>query len=113
MQTSKYPEHTIATIEDFRACNWKAATVDEDFGCMSAQLSSLARKALDDGHLSEAKILWLLADASSMILSPESINTPFRPMMEMGDKRTAVPDDFSLSDVELFSEIYKEIEIPC
>ncbi len=112
MRTSKFPDDTIATIEDFRACNWMAAVIDENLSCMSAQLSSLAKIALDEGLLSKAKILWLLADASSMLLNPESINTPFRPMMEMGDRRTAVPDDFAPSDVELFSEIYKEIELP-
>ncbi len=45
-----------------------------------------------------------------MMLRPKSINEPFKPIMELGDKRSALPDDFSEADIIFFSDIVEEID---
>ena len=46
-----------------------------------------------------------------MMLNPKSINKPFKPIMEFGDKRSAMPQYFSEADTVLFSQIVEEIYI--
>ena len=42
-------------------------------------LSTAARGAIEQGRNEHGKVLWLLADACSMMLSPSSPNEPFKP----------------------------------
>ena len=60
--------------------------------------------------MSEGKVLWLLADACSMMLNPGSANEPFKPIMVMNGKRSSLPEDFQQSDVELFSLVAEEVD---
>jgi hypothetical protein len=57
-------------------------------------------------------MLWLLADACSMMLRPASRNEPFKPFGVIDGKRSALPEDFQESDVVLFSQIIEEIDNP-
>ena len=79
---------------------------------MWQQLSSRARKATEEGNLEAGKVLWLLADACSMMLKPNSLNEPFVPFMVMDGKRSALPEDFNNEDIEFFSQIIALIDEP-
>jgi hypothetical protein len=61
---------------------------------------------------SEGKVLWLLADACSMMLKPSSHNEPFAPFMVMEGKRSVIPKDFQPEDIAFFAEIVDEITEP-
>lgn len=77
---------------------------------MWQSLSAAARSAIEGGKASERKVLWLLADACSMMINPGSANEPFKPFMVMDGKRSSLPEDFGESDVELFSLIAEELD---
>jgi hypothetical protein len=70
-----YPEDTVATIEDFKSSRWKIAVFAEPgqavYPAVWDRLSNTARDALAEGKSAESKVLWLLADACSMMLKPK------------------------------------------
>lgn len=72
--------------------------------------SAAARAALDEGNDERGKVLWLLADACSMMLLPSSQNEPFKPFMVMGGQRSVIPDDLSESDITFYAEIIDAID---
>jgi len=108
----RYPEDIEISIEDFRNSDWLAAITHadrEEYSSLWQSLSSAAGQAVKDGKFKEGKALWLLADACSMMLKPSSLNEPFKPFMVMDGKRSALPEDFLPSDLEIFSQIVEEI----
>ena len=101
----RYPENTDITLDDFKKCGWLKALGEahrEGYSSMWQALSAAARQASEDQQLSEGKVLWLLADACSMMLKPASLNEPFAPFMVMDGKRSALPEDFKSDDVVFF-----------
>ncbi|UFS57220.1 DUF4209 domain-containing protein [Comamonadaceae bacterium M7527] len=72
-------------------------------------LSTAAAAALDEGRPTEAKALWLVADAASMMLKPKSVNEPFAPMTVFGDRRSAIASDFTPNDVAIFAAVATEV----
>jgi len=110
----RYPQDLTVGIDDFRRSNWKSAIASserEGYSSMWQSLSAAARPAIEAGKVSEGKVLWLLADACSMMLNPGSANEPFKPIMTMTDgRRSCLPEDFQQSDVELFSQIAEEVD---
>lgn len=111
----RYPDGTTANIEDFRRSNWKTAigakTRDGYSGFWQA-LSAAARTAVNDGRASEGRVLWLLADACSMMVNPNSTNAPFKPLMTTSAGRSATPEDFPAPDVDLLAQISEEVSDP-
>lgn len=111
----RYPEQTIATIESLRNCGWREALASGDregYSSMWQSLSAAARTAIEKGLLQEGKSLWLLADACSMMLSPSSINQPFKSFMVMNGRRSSLPIDFQREDVDLFAAFAEEVDDP-
>jgi hypothetical protein len=110
----RYPKDLTVGIEDFRHSNWKSAIASserEGYSSMWQSLSAAAKSAIEAGRISEGKVLWLLADACSMMLNPRSANEPFKPIMAMTNgRRSALPEDFQQSDIELFSQIVQEVD---
>lgn len=109
----RYPEDLPVNPDDFRRSNWKAVLEScryEGYSEMWRALSSAARQAMEDGNAVKGKALWLLADACSMMLNPGSINEPFKPLMVMGGRRTALPEDFQEEDVKFFAQIVEDID---
>jgi hypothetical protein len=110
---NRYPQDLIVRIDDFRRSGWKEAIASGDrkeYDGMQQSLSSAARSAIDGGKASEGKVLWLLADTCSMMLTPGSINEPFKPFFVMNGKRSPIPEDFKPADIELFSLIAAEVD---
>ncbi|MDD2542378.1 MAG: DUF4209 domain-containing protein [Desulfuromonadaceae bacterium] len=110
---TRYPENTVADLDSFRgaACNLVISALDrEGYSSMWQSLSKAANEAIESGKVSEGKVLWLLADACSMMLTPNSINEPFRPLMIMDGKRSSLPEDFQQEDIALFSQAVEEVD---
>ncbi len=113
MSDQRYSANLIVTEQDFVECNWKSALANEEregYSSMWQTFSSAARKASEDDRPSHGKALWLLADACSMMLSPKSLNEPFRPFMVIEGRRSVVPDDLSESDIAFYAEIVDAID---
>lgn len=109
----RYPESTLATLEDFRQCRWKAAVgaaTPIRYASIWQELSKAAHAALNEGKLPESKVLWLMADACSMMLRTKSINEPFAPFTVFENRRSATPEDFQDADVALLAEIASELD---
>lgn len=113
MSDQRYSADLIVTAQDFTECSWKNALANEEregYSSMWQAFSSAARKASEDDRPSHGKVLWLLADACSMMLSPKSLNEPFRPFMVIEGRRSVVPDDLSESDIAFYAEIVEVID---
>jgi len=113
MSFERYPKDLIITDDDFANCGWKdvlASTEREGYFSMWHAFSCAAKQAMEDGRQSYGKVLWLLADACSMMLSPKSINEPFKPAFIMGGKRSTIPDDFNGTEINFFSLIVDKID---
>lgn len=113
MGSERYPIDLVVSKEDFANCGWKeviASAIREGYSSMWDALSTAAKKAMDEGRQSHGKVLWLLADACSMMLNPESTNEPFKPAIMMGGKRSALPEDFTEADLNFFAEITDTID---
>jgi len=106
-------EEALLTIEDFRNSGWQevveAKRKDINRNLHSDFLSA-ASHAEEAGNNRKARCLILLGNACSMLLSPEKYNEPFKPYFEFGDRRSAIPDDFTEKDIELLSQIVKEVD---
>lgn len=105
-------EDQTLTIHDFSEC---ADTIPlegltaTDYPLMAEHFRKAAEKASNENKITYAKIFRLLHDAAGMMLTPESINEPFKPFFIMQDRRSAVPDDFLEQDVTFFSGIIDQI----
>lgn len=115
MSSERYPVDLAITNQDFVDCGWKvvlAGCAREGYSSMWQAFSAAARQAIADGKLAHGKVLWLLADACSMMLSPASTNEPFKPIAVFGDKRSVIPEDLLDTDISFFSEIVDLIDDP-
>ena len=113
MNVERYPEGLTITPQDFSGCGWREALTEsarDGYSAMWQALSFAARQAIGQGREAHSKMLWLLADACSMMLSPRGVNEPFKPFMVMGDRRSPIPDDLSKVDVDFFAKILDEID---
>lgn len=113
MSGDKYPKDLEISIDDLRESGWqKVVAAAGEYGYSSYWdfLSKDARNAIGSGKMSKGKVLWLLADACSMMLKPESINEPLQPFMVMQGRRSAIPEDFNDADLSFFEKILNEID---
>lgn len=115
MSQFRLPTDLTVSVDDFHASGWNEAlqgVMDGDISYSSlwTALSKTARSAMEDSRFAHAKVLWLLADASSMILSPERTSDPFKPFAIFHDRRSAQPEDFSHEDLLFFSQIVELID---
>lgn len=112
---TRYPADTPITREAFESSRWDEAldaAAREDYSSMWQALSTAAREAVDGRRLEQGRVLWLLADACSMMLKAESINEPFKPFMVMDGKRSALPEDLGDDEIAFLSSIYGELGDP-
>lgn len=109
----RYPKDLSVGIDDFRDSDWKSAVTSSEgkgYPGMWESLSDAAGSAIEAGKTSAGKVLWLLADACSMVLRPSSANEPFKAAMVTNVGRTPLPEDFGNLDVGLFSLIAEEVD---
>ena len=115
MSHDRYQEDLILTVEDFSGCGWKAALAGaarKDYSSMREAFANAAKQAIDEGRQAHGKALSLLANACSMMLSPDSTNEPFKPLWSDGQQRSIIPDDLSETDIAFFAEIVEIIDDP-
>ena len=113
MKNERYPLDLAISVQDFNTSDWKdsiAQATREGYSAMWQALSDAARDAIEQGRIEHGKVLWLLADACSMMLSPSSPNEPFKPFAVFHDRRSVVPDDISDSDILFFAEIVDGVD---
>lgn len=113
MSEERYPEDLTISLEDFRASGWRQAlgqAAREGYPAMWHAFSAAARSSIEQGLNEHGKVLWLLADACSMMLSPSSPNEPFKPFAVFHDRRSVIPDDFSEADILFFEEIVDVVD---
>lgn len=97
-------------LEYFDTSNWKEIidpVSNKGYSAMWMALSDAKEKAIEPNH---GKVLKLLADACSMMLSPSSINEPFKPLITFEDGNPVIPDNFSESDIQFFEEILNKVD---
>lgn len=106
-------EHNL-TFEDLLYCGWQAVmpSADDPYKAAWQGMNEASAEAAKDGYLSESRALKLLGDASSMFLRPKSLNTPFGPMAQFGNRRSALPQDFAGTDLEAISVATEFIDDP-
>ncbi len=111
----RYPIDLQLDSADFADCNWRSvlAALDSDrYSSMWQAFSRAAGDALEKGNKKQSKTFWLLADACSMMLRPQSKNEPFKPYFQMEGKRSVIPDDFTQADIEFFAGVVDSIDDP-
>lgn len=110
-QTFRPPRDTAASIEDFRASPWQAAasTMDSYFAWWNFLMTKGAQ-ATEAGQVSQAKVLWLLADACSLRMRPFDANEPLTATEVDEFRQPRGLSSFSEADIDLLTEIYPEVE---
>jgi len=102
VSAERFPVDLVVTAADFDTSGWRdvlKATAREGYSSMWQAFSAAARTAIAEGRSAHGKVLWLLADACSMMLSPGSVNEPFKPFMVMDGKRSVIADDLADADI--------------
>lgn len=113
MNNERYPQALAVSLQDFEASGWKEAIAQatrEGYAAMWQALSAAALSAIEQGRVEHGKILWLLADACSMMLSPSSPNEPFKPFAVFHDRRSVIPDDLLDTDITFFAAIVDVVD---
>ena len=103
--------------DQFIACEWKYDVQPEKHYGYSSVMRSLqecAKEKSDAGQEAQARILELLGRASSMMLTPGSLNEPFKPLFQdfQAGRRSALPEDFTTGELAFFENILNEVDEP-
>ena len=122
MSHSDNQEELVLTPEDFAGCGWKEVLAGSDrenhpsmYSAMYSAFSDAAKQPINQDQQAHGKVLSLLADACSMVLSPDSTNEPFKPFVDFrpsGGRCSVTPDDLSETDVAFFAEIVETVDDP-
>lgn len=113
MANKQFSLDSAISQKDFDECGWSnivEESKDKRLIHLSRAFYQLANNK--DHEITEAgrKILFLLSNVFSMRLQPNSINEPFQAFMQMDDgSRSALPCDFSQSDMQFLTEIVEYI----
>ena len=111
-----YVEDNFETVLDaFEDCGWEAVVNDvsyKGYASLSDALHKSATMAASEDREAHAKVLRLLGEACSMMLSPDKPNEPFEPLVRIGGSRSIVPDDFTDSEIDFFAHIVESIDKP-
>lgn len=113
MHTDRYQQGLLISVHDFTTSGWQDAIAQsqrEGYQAMWRALSTAEHEAFEQGEFKQGKVLRLLADVCSMMLSPSSPNEPFKPIIDLQDKRSAIPDDLHDSDVSFLAQIADSID---
>ena len=122
MSHSDNQEELVLTSKDFAGCGWKEVLASSDredhpsmYSAMHSAFSDTAKQSINQDRQARGKVLSLLADACSMMLSSDSTNEPFKPFVDFrasGGGRSIIPDDLSETDVAFFAEIVETVDDP-
>jgi len=115
MNNKKYPQDLVIASDDFRNSDCMSIVNNIDGNSYYDYWSFLSIKAkekIESGDLKSGKILWIIADACSMMLNPNSKNEPFKPfaVMYQTNSRSSVVDDFTNAEINFFDDILEFCE---
>lgn len=105
MTTEQTRSEELLTAADFRESGYESVLLDEECPSASQRLRSAATEADEAGEAHRCDVLSLLADVTSMMLTPGDKANPFRPLAQFGNRRSAIPTDFSDHAIAIFAEI--------
>ncbi len=107
-------DHFEEVRNAFNDCDLNAilGKVDADNYDMSRTLYGVAEQAAEEEHEHLSRALWLLADACSFVLSPDKPNDPFGPLWVGPLTRSAIPADFTESEVGFIACAVEAVEDP-
>lgn len=105
----------VYTRDQFIECGWRCDVLPEKHYGYSSVMRSLQeceKEKSDAGQEAQANILELLGRASSMKLTPGSLNDPFKPLFQdfQADTRSALPEDFTTDELAFFEIILNEVD---
>lgn len=112
MSDRGYTSDLAITLDDYKKTDISSLLVEVKMKGIEYYQEVLTRHAkanIERGSIKEGKVLWMLSDACSMMLNPESPNQPFKPWFIGGGRRSALPDDFKEEDIKFFTDILTEI----
>ncbi|TXL19201.1 hypothetical protein BMR03_15415, partial [Methylococcaceae bacterium HT2] len=98
---------------NFIACEWHFDKATENHHGYEGVMESLAIAAREKEKLGEseqAEILNLLSNATSMYLSEEDINKPFKPLLTRSNLPFLTPDAFTQDALVFFEEILPVVD---
>ena len=107
------PDGPVFTLEDLKNCGWETAVAESEGESCSSKWSALtksAEEAESQGRIQESKALALLSHLCSMMLKPENRNEPFQPVAVFTDGRSAIPDDFTLPEIDLLEQFVNNVD---
>lgn len=111
----RYPRDTALSPQDVDTCGWKdivGTAAGPDYAYLWIPLATAAQQASHEGRFGHARMLYLLSDALSMRLVPSKEEAPFEAMGDLGDRRTALPEDFSEEDIDYLSSVVEKFDDP-
>lgn len=84
---------------------------DKNLNHLSSAFGRKAESEMNDLSDEDQKLLRLLKDVTSMMLTPKSNNEPFRALIQMADgRRSAIPSDLSSEDLNSLAKIIDKIQ---
>ena len=108
-------EGRALTLEDFVGCGWETILTNRGnigYSSLWMAFNAASKQAVEDGRDSHGRVLWLLGNVCSLRLEPGSPNEPFKPAFVAPEGRSAIADDFTEAEIELFAKIVDEIDDP-
>ena len=110
MNNERYPQNLTIISDDFT--NTDCLSIVNNIKGNSYYnyydiLSTKANEKIANGDLKSGKILWIIANACSMLLEPSSKKEPFKPLAIMYQKniRSSIVDDFTDNKINFFENI--------
>lgn len=110
-QYYRYPSTTNLDIDAFRTIELETILKGASFRYqeMWQALAESARAEMGVASYEKARVLWLLADLCSLMLSPSNYNEPLKPFAVFQDKRSFALSDLTSEELEFISEIASEL----
>lgn len=88
------------------------ATANAEHGEVATQLRKAAEATQAAGNQTLASEIDLIAQVLGMMLVPSNVRSPFRPLCEFGDRRSALPDDFDDAQLAILNELLPTVQSP-
>ena len=102
--TEGFPDDLEVSIETVRGIDF--SLIPEDVTCSGThhKLYKKSEEMRARGDIKQAKVLNLLASVSSMMMKPESVNSPYESYMVARGGRTTNLDDISQNDLKILRD---------
>jgi len=105
------------TRENFISCEWQYDALPEEhygYSSIMQNLQKSAKEKSESGREEQSITLELLGRSASMMLTPNSLNEPFKPYFQdfQAGRRSPIPEDFTTDDLDFFEVILGDINEP-